>query len=86
METPPDGASAGSLPFLFDTAAMPAGKAACSGCNASAHGVHCCGACIFGDRACSAGYPGRNTSAAAAQLLLRGGVRLQVGRASMQSL
>lgn len=75
VEAPPDRAS--SLPFLFDTTSMPASKTACDGCNASLHGVHCCGACIFGDRLCSVGYPGRNTSADTAQLLLRSGFRLQ---------
>ncbi|KAL4444044.1 hypothetical protein ABPG75_011781 [Micractinium tetrahymenae] len=66
-----------SLPFLFDTASMPTRQAACGSCDASSHGVQCCGACMFGDRLCAAGYPGQNRSAAAAELLMRNGFPLQ---------
>ncbi|PSC75638.1 hypothetical protein C2E20_1286 [Micractinium conductrix] len=67
----------GSVPFLFDTAAMPSRAQACAGCPKKEKPPLCCGVCIFEDRRCEQLYPGQNRSEATLALLLGAGHRFQ---------
>ncbi|PSC75375.1 hypothetical protein C2E20_1285 [Micractinium conductrix] len=63
------GGASKSLPFLFDTSAMPSRAAACDHCKQGTHAVYCCGVCTFGDERCEQQYPGQNKSAIIAAFL-----------------